>query len=41
MDMTAVAMARENNLPLVVFDVSQPGNLAKILNGVKLGTTVI
>ncbi len=40
MDMTAVTMARENSLPIVVFDVNQPGNLAKILTGEKLGTTV-
>ena len=40
MDMTAVTMARENSLPIVVFDVNRPGNLAKILTGEELGTTV-
>ncbi len=40
MDMTAIAMARENDLPIVVFDVNCPGNLKKILEGNNLGTTV-
>ena len=40
MDMTAITMARENNLPIVVFDVNCPGNLRKILEGNNLGTTV-
>ena len=40
MDMTAITMARENDLPIVVFDVNCPGNLKKILEGNDLGTTV-
>ncbi len=40
MDITAVTMARENSLPIVVFDVNQAGNLAKILSGENNGTTV-
>ena len=40
MDMTAITMARENDLPIVVFDVNCPGNLKKILEGNNLGTTV-
>jgi uridylate kinase len=40
MDMTAITMARENDLPIVVFDVNCPGNLRKILEGNNLGTTV-
>ena len=40
MDMTAIALARENNLPIVVFDVNRPGNFKKILKGEKLGTIV-
>jgi len=40
MDMTAITMARENDLPIVVFDVNCPGNLKKILEGDNLGTTV-
>ena len=40
MDITAVTMARENSLPIVVFDVNQAGNLARILGGEKIGTRV-
>lgn len=40
MDMTAFTLCRENNLPIIVFDVNTPGNLLKILNGEKLGTLV-
>jgi uridylate kinase len=40
MDMTAFTLCRENNLPIIVFDVNTPGNLLKILNGEKIGTLV-
>ena len=40
MDATAVAFCRENNIPIVVFDMSKPGNLAAILEGERVGTIV-
>lgn len=40
MDATAFTLCRENNLPIIVFDINTPGNLAKILKGEKLGTLV-
>lgn len=40
MDMTAFTLCKENNLPIVVFDVNQPDNLYKILNGERIGTLV-
>ena len=40
MDMTAVTLCRENNLPIIVFDMNKPGNLLKILNGETIGTLV-
>lgn len=40
MDMTAFTLCRENNLPIIVFDINTPGNLLKILNGEKIGTLV-
>lgn len=40
MDMTAFTLCRENNLPIVVFDINTPGNLARLLRGGKLGTLV-
>ena len=40
MDLTATALCKENNLPIVVFDMDTPGNLAKVLNGENIGTLV-
>lgn len=33
MDQTAITLARENNMPLVVFSLKEAGNLSKILSG--------
>ena len=40
MDLTATTMCKENNLPIVVFDMDTPGNLLKVLRGEKIGTYV-
>lgn len=40
MDLTATALCKENNLPIVVFDMDTPGNLAKVLSGENIGTLV-
>ena len=40
MDLTAFTMCEENNIPIVVFNMNQPGNLKKLLEGEKLGTVV-
>jgi uridylate kinase len=40
MDMTATVMCKENNLPVVVFDMDTPGNLEKLIKGEKIGTYV-
>ena len=40
MDLTATTMCKENNLPIVVFDMDTPGNLKKVLSGEKIGTLV-
>ena len=40
MDLTAFTMCKENNLPIVVFDMDTPGNLSKIINGEPIGTVV-
>jgi uridylate kinase len=40
MDSTAFTMCRDNNMPIIVFDMNTPGNLKKIVNGVKTGTLV-
>ncbi len=40
MDMTAFTLCKENNLPIIVFDMDTPGNLFKLLSGEKVGTIV-
>jgi uridylate kinase len=40
MDMTAFALCKENNLPIIVFDMNVPGNLFKVVSGEKVGTLV-
>lgn len=40
MDQTAIALCRENALPILVFDMTAPGNIAKVVAGEKLGTRV-
>jgi uridylate kinase len=40
MDMTAFTLCKENNLPIIVFDMDTPGNLKKLLDGEKVGTVV-
>ena len=40
MDSTAFTMCRDNNMPLVVFDMNKPGNLKGIINGEAIGTLV-
>ena len=40
MDMTAFTMCQENNLPIIVFDINDPSNLTKIINGEDVGTLV-
>jgi len=41
MDATAIALCREHRLPLVVFDIRQPGNLVRLLSGESIGTEVM
>jgi uridylate kinase len=40
MDMTAITLCKENNLPIIVFDMNKPGNLFNLLKGDKVGTLV-
>jgi len=40
MDMTAFTLCRENNLPIIVFNMNEPGNLMNVVKGVKVGTLV-
>jgi uridylate kinase len=40
MDASAIALCRDNNIPIVVFNIRQPGNLAAVLNGEGVSTIV-
>jgi uridylate kinase len=40
MDMTAITLCQENNLPIIVFDMNKPGNFMKIAKGEAIGTLV-
>ena len=40
MDLTATTMCKENNLPIIVFDMDTNGNLKKVMSGENIGTLV-
>lgn len=40
MDMTAFTLCMENDLPIIVFDMNEPGNLKRVVMGEKVGTLV-
>ncbi|MFH2056504.1 MAG: UMP kinase, partial [bacterium] len=40
MDSTAFTLCRENQVPIVVFRFSDPGNLARVVQGETVGTLV-
>ena len=40
MDTTAFTLSRENELPIIVFDMNTKGNLLKVISGEKIGTKV-
>ena len=40
MDSTAFTLSKENNLPIIVFNMNKPGNLNKIIEGKQIGTIV-
>ncbi len=40
MDTTAFTLCQENNLPIIVFDMNKPGNLADLVSGQDVGTLI-
>lgn len=40
MDLTATALCKENKMPIIVFNMDTPGNLARLLAGEEIGTLV-
>lgn len=41
MDMTAFTLCKENDLPIIIFNMNEKGNLKKIIEGENIGTIVI
>ena len=41
MDQTAISLCRENNLPILVFNLLEEGNLKKVITGETIGTKVV
>jgi uridylate kinase len=41
MDLTSITLCMDNNLPIIVFDVSKYGNINKIVHGKHIGTLVV
>lgn len=40
MDATAISLCRENNLPIVIFNLTVPGNIKRVVQGEKVGSLV-
>lgn len=40
MDMTAISLCKENNLPIIIFNMDKPDNLLKVVTGKNIGTSV-
>lgn len=40
MDLTAFTLCKENNLPIIVFDMNKKNNLVNLVQGQKVGTLV-
>jgi uridylate kinase len=40
MDATAITLCMDNDLPIIVFDLTSPGNIRKIIAGDPIGTIV-
>jgi len=40
MDLTAISLCKENNLPIIIFNMDKPGNLLKVVTGENIGTSV-
>src|ERR1700680_4732796 len=40
MDSTAISLCKDNNLPIIVFNLNEHGNIRKVLSGEKIGSTV-
>jgi uridylate kinase len=40
MDTTAVSLCKDNNMPMMVFSMREPGNIVRVVKGEKIGSLV-
>ncbi|MDY3812320.1 MAG: UMP kinase, partial [Eubacterium sp.] len=40
MDSTAFSLCKDNDMPIIVFNLNEPDNILRVVNGEKIGTTV-
>jgi uridylate kinase len=40
MDSTAISLCKDNNLPIIIFNLNRPGNIKRVLTGEKIGSLV-
>jgi uridylate kinase len=40
MDSTAVSLCKDNSLPMIIFNLTQPGNIRRVCAGEKIGSLV-
>jgi uridylate kinase len=40
MDLTAISLCKDNNLPIIIFDLNRRGNIKKVVAGEKIGSLV-
>jgi uridylate kinase len=40
MDLTAITLCRENNIPLVIFNLNKAGNIRRVVLGERVGTLI-
>ena len=40
MDLTAISLCKDNNLPIIVFNLNERGNIRKVVSGEKIGSMV-
>jgi uridylate kinase len=40
MDSTAVSLCKDNNLPMIIFNMNRPGNIVRVVSGEKVGSLV-
>ncbi len=40
MDMTAVSLCKDNNMPMIIFSMTEPGNILRVVQGEKIGSLV-